>query len=113
VARASGSGGGGERSVSAPGGAGFEVSLGRAQARRIRTHDVMGWRRAAVVMVLAGLMLMCVGAWTREARGELSVSQLRECILLTAVTFVYALGAIFTQRTAAPVAPSRPPASAG
>jgi hypothetical protein len=85
------------RSITARGGgpaAGLEVVFGGVQVYEVRARDGANWRSTAVAVSLAALMLMCVGAWTREARGELSSAQLRECVLLTAATVLYALAAI-------------------
>jgi hypothetical protein len=72
----------------------LDVLLAGVQVFQVRSREALGWRRAAGVGGLALLLLMCVGAWTREARGELSVTQVNECVALTAGTAIYALWAI-------------------
>jgi hypothetical protein len=78
----------------AAGAAGLEVVVRGVRLFEVRARDGADWRTVALATGLAALMLMCVGAWTREARGELSSAQLRECVLLTAATILYALAAI-------------------
>lgn len=85
---------GGNHRLSADMAGGLDVIFSGIQAFEIRVREVIGWRKTATAIGLAVMLLMCVGAWTREARGELSPAQVNECIALTTLAGLYGLWAV-------------------
>ena len=70
---------------------GLDVVFGGVEVFEVRAREAMNWRKVAPAAGLAILLLTCVGAWTREGRGGMSMTQINECIALTLFSVLYAI----------------------
>jgi hypothetical protein len=70
---------------------GLDVVFGGVEVFEVRAREPMGWRKVAPAAGLAILLLVCVGAWTRGGRGDMSTTQVNECVALTLFSALYAL----------------------